>query len=177
MSMTRSAFYTALLIGPVISLEAFCEVYMTDEKAVDILFPGVKFEKSVLSLSPTEQKKIKDLSGETPRSDKATVWRAKSGEWVFIDRVLGKHEYITYAVGVDSEGKVKGIEILEYRESYGHEVRGRQWRAQFIGKDKTAPLKLDQDIKNISGATLSSSHISAGVRRVLQTYELLKSRT
>jgi Na+-translocating ferredoxin:NAD+ oxidoreductase RnfG subunit len=174
--MTRSALYTSVLLGSVMSLEAFCEVYMSDTKAVEILFPGVKLEKSVIALSPEDRKKIEELSGETQRADAATVWRAKSGEWVFIDRVLGKHEFITYAVGIGPDGKVKGIEILEYRESYGHEVRGEKWRAQFIGKDKTAPLKLDGDIKNISGATLSSSHISAGVRRVLQTYELLKNR-
>jgi Na+-translocating ferredoxin:NAD+ oxidoreductase RnfG subunit len=172
----KAAFYTSLLFGPVISIEAFCEVYMSDEKAVQVLFPQMHFEKSSLPLSADDQKKIKDLSGETQRADQATVWRAKSGEWVFIDRVLGKHEFITYAVGIGADGKVKGVEILEYRESYGHEVRGEKWRAQFVGKDKAAPLKLDQDIKNISGATLSSAHISAGVRRVLQTYELLKTR-
>ena len=30
-----------------------------------------------------------------------------------------------------------------------------------------APLKLDEDIQNISGATLSCKHIAEGVRRVL----------
>ncbi|MGZ3721609.1 MAG: FMN-binding protein [Bdellovibrionales bacterium] len=174
---TKRVLCTTLIFGPVISLEAYCEVYMSDEKATQVLFPAIKFEKSALPLSSDDQKKIKELSGETQRADVATVWRAKSGEWVFIDRVLGKHEFITYAVGIGADGKVKGIEILEYRESYGHDVRGEKWRAQFVGKDKTAPLKLDVDIKNISGATLSSAHISAGVRRVLQTYELLKTRT
>lgn len=175
--LTSKAAYTALLLGPIISLEAFCEVYMTEDKAAQVLFPAVKMEKSSIPLSSDDQKKIEELSGETQRGTAATVWRAKSGEWVFIDRVLGKHEFITYAVGIDKSGKVAGVEILEYRESYGHEVRGEQWRAQFIGKDKSAPLKLDKDIKNISGATLSSAHISAGVRRVLQTYELLKSHS
>jgi hypothetical protein len=31
-------------------------------------------------------------------------------------------------------------------------------------------------VQNISGATLSSAHVTNGVRRVLQTYELLKNR-
>lgn len=165
-----------LLIGPLVSIEAFCEVYMSETQATAALFPGVTFEKSVLELSKDEQKKIEELSGETVRWNSSVVWRAKSGEWVFIDRVLGKHEFITYAVGIGNDGKVKGIEILEYKESYGHEVRGTKWRAQFVGKDKSSPLKLDHDIKNISGATLSSAHVSAGVRRILQTYEILKHR-
>jgi Na+-transporting NADH:ubiquinone oxidoreductase subunit NqrC len=60
---------------------------------------------------------------------------------------------------------------MEYRESYGYEVRDAKWRAQFTGKTARAPLRLDQDIKNISGATLSSRHVTEGVRRVLAFYE------
>lgn len=169
----KSAF---LLIGPLVSIEAFSDVYMTETQATGVLFPGVQFEKSSVELSKEEKSKISELSGENVRWGTASLWRAKSGEWVFIDRVLGKHEYITYAVGIGSDGKVKGVEILEYRESYGHEVKRPLWLAQFTDKDKTAKLKLDEDIKNISGATLSCAHISGGVRRVLQTYDVLKQR-
>lgn len=172
-----SALASILLLGPVVAVQAYSEVYMSDEKATAVIFPGLKFEKSTLPLSSDDQKKIKELSGENVRSASAVVWRAKSGEMVFIDQVLGKHEFITYAVGVTADGKVKGIEILEYRESFGHEIRRENWRAQFHGKDKSAPLKLDKDIQNISGATLSASHISGGVRRILQTYELLKNHS
>src|SRR5665213_1368068 len=166
LKLNRRAFYTSIILGPIISLEAYSEVYMTDQKAAETIFPSVKFEKTLVPLSKEDQQKIKDLSGENNRADNATVWRAQSGEWVFIDRVLGKHEFITYAVGIGPDGKVKGIEILEYRESYGQKVRDLPWRQQFAGKDKTSPLKLNSDIKNISGATLSSAHITAGVRRV-----------
>jgi Na+-transporting NADH:ubiquinone oxidoreductase subunit NqrC len=65
---------------------------------------------------------------------------------------------------------VKDIEILEYRESYGDQVRLPQWRAQFTGKRRGAKLKLDDDIQNISGATLSCRHITDGVKRLLSTY-------
>jgi FMN-binding protein len=43
---------------------------------------------------------------------------------------------------------------------------------QFVGKTASAPLKLDADIRNISGATLSSRHVTEGVRRLLATYEV-----
>src|SRR5256885_9528087 len=72
----------------------------------------------------------------------------------------------------DADGSVKQIEIMDYRESYGHEVRNADWRAQFVHKNASAPLKLDQDIRNISGATLSSRHIADGVRRILATYDI-----
>ncbi len=86
--------------------------------------------------------------------------------------MIGKHEFITYAVGLTSEGAVRGIEIMDYRESYGGQVRDPKWRAQFVGKTKTAPLTLDRDIKNISGATLSSRHLTDGVRRVLALHDV-----
>src|ERR1035437_5453371 len=79
---TRPVVLTSLLIGPVVSLEAYCEVYMSEQQATAVLFPGLKFEKSVLPLSAEDQKKIKELSGENVRADTATVWRAASGEWV-----------------------------------------------------------------------------------------------
>ena len=89
-----------------------------------------------------------------------------------IDRVLGKHEHIKYAVGITAGGTVKQIEILEYSESYGYEVREASWRSQFVGKSASSPLQLNVDIKNISGATLSSRHIADGVRRLLALYEI-----
>jgi Na+-transporting NADH:ubiquinone oxidoreductase subunit C len=94
------------------------------------------------------------------------------GGWFIVDEVIGKHEFITYAVGLTNEGAVRGIEIMDYRESYGGQVRDPKWRAQFDGKTKAAPLQLDRDIKNISGATLSSRHITEGVRRVLALHDI-----
>jgi hypothetical protein len=73
---------------------------------------------------------------------------------VLVDEVVGKHERITYAVGVGTGG----------------EVRDPRWRAQFVGKRRDSPLRLDDDIQNISGATLSCRHITAGVRRLLELY-------
>ena len=99
--------------------------------------------------------------------DEQQVWRVSSGGWFIVDEVIGKHEYITYAVGLNATGAVQGIEIMEYRETYGGEVRNPKWRAQFVGQTKNATLQLDKDIKNISGATLSSRHITEGVRRLL----------
>ena len=90
---------------------------------------------------------------------------------------MGKHEMITYAVGILADGTLKGIEILEYRESYGYQVQSKEWRSQFVGKNSTADIKLNQDIHNISGATLSCKHLTDGVKRLLIMHDLaLKNR-
>ena len=94
--------------------------------------------------------------------------------WVVIDNVVGKFELITYAVGLQTDGTVKGIEVLSYRESHGHEIRLPAWRRQFVGKTAAAPLKLGEDIANISGATLSCQHVTDGVRRIVAVVDLAR---
>jgi Na+-transporting NADH:ubiquinone oxidoreductase subunit NqrC len=68
-----------------------------------------------------------------------------------------------------------GLEILTYRESYGHEIQNARWRAQFTGKNADTHLKLDRNIKNISGATLSCAHVTDGVNRLLNTWQQVLS--
>ena len=85
---------------------------------------------------------------------------------------------ITGPVAVDGAepGDALEIEILDYRETYGYEIRNEKWRGQFTGKQHGARLKLDGDIQNISGATLSCRHITDGVKRLLSLYELVLKR-
>jgi FMN-binding protein len=103
-----------------------------------------------------------------------TTWKALAGDRLLglfvLDHVIGKHLYIDYAVALDTSGRVMRVDILQYRESYGGEVREPGWLAQFVGKTSSSPFKVGSDIRNISGATLSSLHLTEGVKRVLATY-------
>ena len=102
------------------------------------------------------------------------VWKAEAGGkvvgFLVFDRVVGKHLFIDYAVALTPAGAVHKVEILEYRESYGGEIRNPSWLAQFVGKTSGSALKINGDISNISGATLSSTHVTEGVKRILAAY-------
>jgi Na+-translocating ferredoxin:NAD+ oxidoreductase RnfG subunit len=102
------------------------------------------------------------------------VWKAQAGDRVIgqfvFDRVIGKHLFIDYAVALGPAGQVQRVEILQYRESYGGEVRQGGWLAQFVGKTRGSSLEINKDIRNISGATLSSLHVTEGVKRILGLY-------
>jgi hypothetical protein len=106
------------------------------------------------------------------------IWRAEAGGrllgFFIFDRVIGKHLYIDYAVALDSGGRIHEIEILQYRESYGGEIRSPSWLAQFVGKTSASPLQVGSDILNISGATLSSHHVTEGVKRIMAIASRLK---
>lgn len=154
---------------------ARAEIFMSDEQAARQMFPTLVMTAKTIELKPEHIEKIEKASGESVRDKALKVFMAKSGEMMVVDRVLGKHELITYAIGIDASGKVKQIEVLEYKETYGHEIKRAEWRKQFYGKDKAAQIKLKEDIQNISGATLSCKHLTDGVRRVLQTYEFIKT--
>ena len=45
------------------------------------------------------------------------IWRTPDGSFFIIDEVIGKHEHIKYAVGINVDGTVREIEIMEYTES------------------------------------------------------------
>src|SRR5579871_5567298 len=129
--------------------------YLTIEQAQRALFPAA----DAFAPAPVE-----GARAWTARQAGATLGH------VLIDEVIGKHELITYAVGIAANGVVRGVEILDYREARGGEIRDPRWRAQFVGKRQGSTLRLEQDIQNISGATLSCRHVTDGVRRLLQLH-------
>ncbi|MBC7690720.1 MAG: FMN-binding protein [Methylotenera sp.] len=156
---------------------ARAEVFLSAEQAAQLIFPTVVMTRKEVVLTPEQIKKIEASLGDTIKNPKLLTFVGPKGEIVFVDQVLGKHEFITFAVGMNADGSVRGIEILEYRETYGSQVRNAEWRKQFLGKNSKSELKLTSDIKNISGATLSSAHVTAGVKRLVHTNEVLRTHT
>jgi Na+-translocating ferredoxin:NAD+ oxidoreductase RnfG subunit len=117
-----------------------------------------------------------------PAAGEPHAWRmlvALKGEQplgvVVADAVIGKFELIDYAVGIAQDGKIRNVEILSYRESHGYEIKLPAWRAQFVGKGADAKLRVGEDIANISGATLSCTHVTDGVRRIVALVERLRA--
>jgi Na+-translocating ferredoxin:NAD+ oxidoreductase RnfG subunit len=157
------------------AVPARAEVYLTVAQAQAILFPGAALSPVTVTLTDEQAAAIEADSGVSVRSRQVRAFKASTGGWMIVDEVLGKHEFIPIAVAFDRKGAVQGVEILEYRESYGDGVRDPGWRAQFTGKRRGATLKLDGDIRNISGATLSSRHITDGVKRLLSTHAIALS--
>ena len=84
-----------------------------------------------------------------------------------VRNVKGKEQPITYLVATDSADALRDIDILVYREPHGGEVAYDSWRKQFRGKATGAPLEVGKDIRNISGATISSNNVTRSVRQAL----------
>jgi Na+-translocating ferredoxin:NAD+ oxidoreductase RnfG subunit len=159
----------AALIG---STSGYAVTYLTVDQAKAALFPGISLEELSVTLTRDQCQAIAKAAGARVRQPEFKAWRAPNHAWFLIDQVIGKHEFITYAVAISSDGRLLGLEILDYRETYGGEVRNEKWRAQFTGQTARSPLKLDSDIRNITGATLSCRNVTDGVKRLLVTHEL-----
>lgn len=151
---------------------AEAKIYLSVDQAQKILMPNKQLSKMPIIITDDLQEKMRTASSIRHPFQGDRIWKANDGGWFIVDEVVGKHEMITYAVGLSPSGNITGIEILEYVESYGYEVAEAQWRKQFVGKNANDPIKLNHDIQNIGGATLSCKHISDGVKRVVVLYEL-----
>ena len=159
----------AMMSTPII---AQAKIYVSVEQVQKILLPNKALTKAPIIMSDELQEKMRAASSIRYPFKGERIWKATDGSWLIVDEVIGKHEMITYAVALSPSGSVTGIEILEYVESYGYEVADAEWRRQFIGKTAADPIKLNQDIQNIGGATLSCKHITDGVKRVAVLYDL-----
>ncbi len=148
------------------------KIFISSEQAQQILFPKMMLTKQPIIITDDLQERMRVASSIRHPFQGDRIWRAPDGGWLVIDEVVGKHEMITYAVAISNIGSVIGIEVLEYVESYGYEVSEVQWRQQFIGKTVKDPIKLNQDIQNIGGATLSSKHLTDGVKRITVLHDL-----
>lgn len=155
-----------------VSSSVYATTYLTVEQAQQAIFPGANFTQAYVTLSDAQQREIERRTDVNVRHKEVRAWKVSGGGYLVVDEVLGKHEFITYAVGLNADGTVRQIEIMDYRESYGYQIRDLEWRRQFVGKNAAAPLKLDRDIRNISGATLSCRHITDGIKRVLATHDI-----
>jgi hypothetical protein len=164
-----------LILLPVAALVASAPaqamVYMSTEQAQKLMFGDAALTPVPLALTPEQTAAIEKDSGVKVFAGGLRAWKAADG-WFFVDAVIGKHDLITYAVALDAAGKVRQVEILEYREAYGGEVRNPRWRAQFTGKQHGDALSIGEGIQNISGATLSCTHVTDGIRRLLSTYAI-----
>jgi Na+-translocating ferredoxin:NAD+ oxidoreductase RnfG subunit len=159
----------------VVPAPAYAVQYMTAEQVLRIAYPDADaFAAAPVSLTAAQWQVIEreapaSVAAREPRRWVATSAGVAVGD-LYVDEVLGKQLFISYAVAIGPDGRVQRVEILEYRETHGFEIRNARWLAQFTGKDEDS-LQFGHDIKNISGATLSCRHVTEGIRRLLAIHE------
>jgi FMN-binding domain len=150
--------------------------YLSVDAAQKAIFPQADaFQEVLLPRTPEQIQALLERAGPQPPHGSLRIWNATRGGvllgHVFVDEVIGRQNLITYALGIDTGGALRSLEILAYRESHGGEIRNAAWRGQFTHRVALEQLRFRTDIKNISGATLSSEHVTQGVRWLLALWQ------
>src|SRR3954453_9088795 len=156
---------------------ASAETLLTQEQAIKVVFPkSDSVQAEVKALTPEQRKTLEENTGlRFPEQEYPFFVATTKGQadgYAVILNEIGKHENITFIVGVAPKGKVIEVAVMEYRESRGEEVKEQRFLSQFKGKKSGDPIRVNQDIVNYTGATLSSYAIARGVRRALALTQL-----
>lgn len=118
---------------------------------------------AMLWLDEAQRKAAEALSEEDP-GFRQRYWLADNkSSWVI--NVIGKDHPITLGISV-KDGRIAALRVLIYRESRGWEVRHPFFTRQFdqAAMDKG---KLDRNIDNITGATLSVNALQRAAKLAL----------
>jgi len=109
--MKSELVFVALPISAIVAPSAFAVQYLSVDQAQKAIFPGKSFTAAPVKLTAAQRKAIEQASGVRVLKDEQPVWRVGAGGWFIVD----EHEFITYAVGLNSDGSIKQIEIMDYR--------------------------------------------------------------
>lgn len=148
------------------------EIYLKEEESLKIMFPKSEHvRKELIKLTPEKKALIEERIGWKFPEESFDVYIGESGAqidgYAVVQNTIGKHKPMTYMVGIDNKGLVSDVELLVFREARGSEVRQKRFNAQYEGKSVLDPVRINKDIINISGATMSVRSMSAGIKRVL----------
>jgi hypothetical protein len=153
------------------------KVYYTQAEALEKAFAGADstwvetWQPSSAELALLEAR----LGWQVPTGP-VEIHRGRRGRqdlgYAVITEENGRFKPITFLVKVGPEGRVSLVLVMVYRESRGDGVKRQRFLKQFQRKDAASPLRLNRDIVGVSGATLSSRGVTAGVKRVLAMVEV-----
>lgn len=148
------------------------EEFMSEEEAVKIMLAkSERVRKEVLRLNQDQKKLVEARIGWKFPEESFEVYIGETGAavdgYAIVHNTIGKHRHMTYMVGVDTKGRVTDVELLVFREAKGSEIGRKRFISQYEDKTVFDPIRINKDIINISGATMSVRSMSAGVKRAL----------
>jgi H+/Na+-translocating ferredoxin:NAD+ oxidoreductase subunit G len=180
----RVATLTGILIS-LLTLTAGAEeeeyveqMFLSKKQALKLAFPGVKkVKKKKVWLSDTQTAAIRKILGDQIEYNERRVTHYfgldQAGNPIgamVIGNEIGRSYPITFMVVINSDGTVKDVEIMVYREPHGWEVRFESFLSQFFGKDASDPF---DNVSNITGATLSVRSMTKGVKKAVAEFQVI----
>lgn len=153
------------------------KVYYTEEEALAKVFAKPdSLWTDIWSPTAEERSDLEAGLGWEISEESFAIHRAREGDkdlgYAVITEEQGRFKPITFIVHVSPAGRVEMVLVMVYRESRGDGVKRQRFLKQFRKKDVDDHLRLNRDIVGVSGATMSSRALAAGVKKVLAVIEL-----
>ena len=149
-------FYLTLTVIVLLLSQAAAQDNAADEEAIKKIFSAAQTIKAEAIVAEGQGFKVYRVFAE----DKIIGWVVKLDE-------MGKVKPITFLVGIDAQGRVAGVHVLEYRDIFGAEIKRRSFLRQFQGKSLKNKISIGADIDAVTSATISSGAAASAVRKAL----------
>ena len=154
------------------------QMFLNKKQALRLAFPGIKkFKKKKVWLSDTQTAAIQKILGDLIEYKERRVTHyfgidetGKPVGAMTIGNEIGRNYPITFMVVINTDGTVKDVEVMVYREPHGWEVRFESFMSQFFGRGADDPFG---DINNITGATLSVRSMTKGVKKAVAEFQVI----
>ncbi|MCR4321002.1 MAG: FAD:protein FMN transferase [Candidatus Brocadiaceae bacterium] len=148
------------------------QAYLTEEQALALVFPECdEIVTDEFVMTSEEKNSLEKLLSRRLYEDGFRTYIGKRDGaiqgYAIITEEIGKFHPFTFVVGVGTDGKISNVAVLVYRESRGGEIAKKRFLYQFMGKSFKNPIRINKDIINITGATMSVQCMCAGVRKVI----------
>lgn len=145
-------------------------VFMKTEEAMKIAFPNAtSFKKINVYLDQNQLKAVISKCACSVDSRLFVFYKAMQSE-----KILGYLSFDTHILRTSTEtimavflpdGTIQSVEILAFYEPMDY-FPTSAWMKQFKNQESSAELIIGKDLKNITGATISSRKLSEAVRKL-----------
>lgn len=158
--------------------EAWASVLATKDEALKAFFPDAQAIDAETVILTGEQKTQIEENANLIFDDSLDQQfhffvGKKNGEvlgYAALDTVRGKWGVIQYMLALSPQGEILDTMVLEYREKRGQPVAEPRFLKQFKGKTIQDKIKLQKDIRGVTGASISSRGMTNGIRKMVYVF-------
>ncbi|MCZ6777818.1 MAG: FMN-binding protein [Acidobacteria bacterium] len=155
----------------------WARVYATQQEALArLLPPPATIERHIAYLTEEQARRVEELSGESLQGHVVPYYVGRVEEkvigYAFTDSHLVRTLPESVLFALDDAGRIRSTEILSFDEPSEY-LPSPRWLKQFEQQALDDRLSLKQDIRTLTGATISSRVVTEAARRVLALFQVI----
>lgn len=171
---------SALLLSST-SGQGQARLLLSKKEALGLAFPaGATVKKKDAFLSKEDLAAVREIARAPVESRLWTYFVAESSGraagYAYFDRIVVRTMPATVMAAVSPDGSLRFLEVLSFDEPEDY-LPLKRWLELFEGQDDPERLRVGVNIRNVSGATLTSHALTDAARRLLGLHRFLHPRT